>query len=578
MSQFGNPLQIQNLGGFSVQSAPVDTTGQSVLEEAAKGLALGAGILEDLSRPPSRESIMDSEKAAGRDLAIKRQARFEEVAKTSGREVAWQRLQEEYASDILGRSIHFSSGYDNVLEDRLGSPRTSFEEEQDRALEDAANKRRLDLTNKASENIAAAGADVSLYSPDQLYAWGEMLAGRDAQVTREIQQAALDTANYSADVRKRKVVSTAEFANVRNRTDNNLRIVMQDVYKKIELQPELTLQYRTDAVKNLRLQRNQVQRDLEVSLNQAGGSVDDVADRMKEIDSLFTVAELIVTDKIGFDLTTDQVNRLSVDQVLDYVTDPDSSEFAKINLLASHLRLSPADINKAVLGKSIQKVQAEVTSSAVGGAAWVSKSRSLLPSTRKELYSNLGKSYVLAATGDDPVLQQQAAASLVANLQEAIFSPPSIARIATSAGSLPSMLGEVAKSKPNTQANQAILEAADAEGMTPEDLWIESATQLTRTQFAPELEKLDSLYRDRMTIQFTGQKFKVGIKQNTSLGSSGYGLSARELSFISAGNKMEKVLNDWVLSYAKVTGADPADVGKAIEGRVILELGLLKME
>lgn len=570
--QFNNPLGQENIGNFSIQRQQVDTTASDTLD------AIGGLLKAFTPKPVSRESLNDDDKARGRDLAVQQLKRFEEVAKIEGRDKAWETLQASYGSDVKGRSIHFSQAYEEVLKERLGTPISNWEEEQARAQDTAQRQRFTTLANIGADYLAGQQQDPSMFSQEELFVLGQRISGRQDDVTRQTAEYALGTAQYNASVRERMISSQATFNNFAAQQESALRSFSLGVFRSMANNPNSKLQIQTDSVNNLRLQKTRIISELNKQLAASGGDLSDVRDRVIEVENQYQFMEDLITDKFGLNLKKEELERLGLDATLEYVgkAGQTGNEAAvKAALIQNNMRFPIQDLGKVVKGEPVTTISNEVTAYSIKGGAWVANSYSLSPRQIGSVYKNLGATYGVLARTDDEENQASAAGMLVSQLSEAVFGKPSTVRTATSAEALPSLFGQLATTKPNPKAAQAIIAAAAEEGSTPEELWVESAASITRTQIAPELNRLSGQFRDNMDIQWTGSKFRVLTKRDTRLGASGFGIAASGAGLDVAGKKLEKLYNDMVLSYANVTGASPEDVGPAMLARIQLELGLL---
>ena len=570
--QFNNPLGQENIGNFSIQRPAVDTTGADIVS------GIGSLLEAFAPRPVSRETVNDAEKARGRDAALADFKRFQEIEKVEGREAAWSAFNEARLANTQGQAIQFSDAYDDFIKEQLGSPITAYEEEQARAQETAQRQRFTTLANTGADYLAGAGQDPSLFSQEELFVLGQKISGRQEEVQRQTAEYALGTAQYNASVRERMIASQATFNSFAAEQESALRSFSIGVFRNIENNPNSKLQIQTDSVNNLRLQRTRVISELNKRLASSGGDLSDVKERIVEVENQYQFMEDLITDKLGLGLKKEELERLSLDATLEYVAragENGNEPAVKAALIQNNMRFPIQDLGKVVKGESVTTISNEATAYSVKGGAWVSNSYSLTPRQIGAVYQNIGSTYgVLAATDDDDN-HAGAANMLVSQLSEAVFSKPSTVRTATRAEALPTLFGKLATTKPNPKANQAIMQAAAEEGLTPEELWIESAASITRTQIAPELNRLDAQFKDRMSVEWTGSKFRVKTKRDTSLGASGFGIGARGAGVDVAGRKLEKLFNDMVLSYANVTGASPEDVGPAMLARIQGELGLL---
>lgn len=578
---FNNPIAQQNIGNFTVQSAPVDRTGEAV---AGLGSAL-LGLFEP--KRVSREAVNDEQKTQGAQTAVSHVKRYKEIESTQGRAAAKRWLNANRLEALSSGSFNFTDAYDQVMSENLGTSFVKQEEDMARDLE----KQQVELFNRykntGAEIIAGNGGDPSTMTDEQLMLFGQRYDGKGQIIARSTAEEALATAQFNAGVRDRNLRSTSAFSDFSFEQETSVRGMLAAYATRVAGSPNEEMQIRTEFLQNLSLQRASLTNNATRFLNDAGGSITDVQSRISEIERLYTSAEELLSGKLGIQVSEDALKKLSLDTTFDFLSGPQAgSRTARAMLINNTARFPVEGLVDITAGAGNRSIQKEAAVQAADGIARASRTYKLTPQSTKQLYSDLVQTVDNLSRVQDPVSQRDAGRSIVNNLVEGFAGTRSAIQSATAPSALPTMFSELAKIKPNANLSIPVLEAAAAEGLEPVELWTENAVSVMRTQVVPSLQVDDPNFRDNILVEFSGGRFRVTYDQeryktkDTSLGLGGRNVTGFSQSLglrqqdRAKAVKIEKLLNDMALSYAKVMNTDTNEVGPAIQAQVNLALGL----
>lgn len=606
MAEFRNPLQVTNMSAPSIQRPVVNTTG----EQALGFLSSVAGLITQ-PKAPSQASIDEDLKTRGSQLAVQRLTRFHEMEKTEGRDVAKSWLDKVVLQDQADLGTETSrSSYYSVFKEQLGGSFLAEDERIKREIEAGQAKQVQDYLTRGSEALAAQGYDPETVDPNKRIILGQQQIGKAAQVNQEIQELALRSSQLNLADRERLIVSNTVYQQFSTESEGNLRAAISGYAQQIEANPNSRLQVTSELVANLRLQRSNLQNRLIERLNTNGGNLSDISsDQLTRLGNQIDAVIELVDGRLGLQLSQTELDRLSVDRALEMLPHLGNKGAANAILFNNALKVPLNSMNEVLstfAGPTTpQSTRVAIARESAAGLGRAALTYNLTPQSAAQSYGVLKDTIVNLGKSTKPEYVQEAGQAIVDNLMEGISAPSRVRAVSNSAYGLPAMLGGLAKQQHTPELTAAVQEAAAAEGVEPADLWIESASTVMREKVAPALQLHDPNYTRNLDIKFEGGRFKVdyrggfddvpGRARDASRGSAGFGLGnlsrVRSLSdvgaqrprVLSAESKkraadLERVLNDYANSYARVMNARTDDVGPALLANIQLSLGLVNLQ
>lgn len=594
MADFSNPLQAQTLSAPSIQRPVVDTTGQQIA-----GFLSDALSLVRAPKGPSQASIDEDLKTQGSQLAVDQLKRFHEIEKTEGRNEAKRYLNSVVLESQTGMSETTRQAYYGVFKEQIGGSFLSEDEKNRREIEAGQIQQIETYRTKGAELAAAQGYNPQELDPNQLIVLGQMDAGQSALIAREQQEVALKSSKMNLADRERLILSNSVYQKFSSDTEMSLRSALVGYSTAVQKNPNSRMQLTSDLITNLKLQQSGLQNRLATELSQSGGNLSDIGDdQLNRVSSNIDTVIQILDGTIPLKLSETELSRLSVDSALSFTADPGNNSVSRAMLVNNALKVPLNSMNEVLKyysgGTSTQGVRDAVSRSASDGLARAASTYSLNPEAVKQNYVMLSDTIRDLGTSPNAQVVSDAGTTLVNNMLEGISAPAKVRGTANSAYALPSMLSGLAKTVHPPQLSEAVQVAASAEGVTPSDLWVESARTLMREKIAPSLQLHDPNYTKNLDIRFEGGRFKVEYKrgfQDTSsqfVGNPAFrvpvlsGARQGQLPLSADAQKraadLSRVLNDYAVSYARVMNAKTEEVGPALEAAVRLSLGLVNLQ
>ena len=590
MADFRNPLQLSSTSAPSIQRPVVDTTGQQVA-----GFLSDALSLVGQRKGPSQPQVNEDLKTQGSTLAVQQLKRFHEIEQSEGRAEAKRYLNSVVIESQLDMSDTTRETYYGVFKEQLGGSFLAESEKNKRDLEASQIKQLQTYRTVGAELAAAQGYNPSDLDENALLLLGQMDAGKATLLSRESQELAVKTTKLNLADRERLLTSNSVYQNFSLDTENGLRAALMGYSSAVQKEPNSRMQLTSDLITNLKLQQSSLQNRLGSQLSQAGGTLQDISsDQLSRLSAGIDTVVQLLDGSIPLKLSETELSRLSVDSALSYLGSAGTGTTGKAMLVNNALKVplnSLEDVLKYSKGTAgTSDVQAAVARQSASGLAGAAKTYSLNPAVTKQNYVALGSVLSDLSTSNDPVVVADAASSLVNNMFESSSAPSKVRAVANNAYALPSMLSGLARAVHPVGFSEAVATAALDEGVEPADLWVESARTLVREKVVPALRVNDSNFRSNLDVKFEGGRFKVAYKkgfQDTSaqfVGNPGLRVPNRDgsakLSTVAVKQAMdlERVLNDYAMSYSRVMNTKAEDVGPALEAAVRLSLGLQEIQ
>lgn len=577
---FSNPVQAQSGTVPSMQPMSTNNAG-AVL---AKGLSNIADTLvkrEEAARKaatPSQSEIDKGETDVGRKLALQRVAEYDRIVQTQGREAAnrWRRkvsLQDQ--SNLYGKSV---DGYIETWGNMVGGSALKAEEEAYQAartqeIKDAAARR----TNRIEMGRMFASMTPSLteepLTDDQLERIGLFYETQKEQLDFKKKQGDVYLQGLNIQRNERQLISEEIFDSTVvgiNATVQSMITQYQDLLKR---DPSQSPQAKATVIGELTAMRASIDRDLALEMQKVGGSLSDVPpERLNSVRNQIDNYIALIRGDYGVELNETTMRLMTSGAALDYLSIDTNSKMAVvagINSYAPGTMTLSSSISAVDPSRSREQLDNIFQNIEFLVAPAIAQAN-LSPEDTRKVYTDTGKALVTLAATDRPENKQSAANAFVTAMWEGAMGNRKTRSVALGKNGVINMINESVKMGRGAISNE-IQAAAEAEGMTPEELFATYSSRFTRDVIVPSLKGVDATLIEYMRPVQQGSKLILELdvdgyieatRPKSTPGGLGFDQASHEVrirNFDKSRKKAEAEINKLISSYAHIMNASEED-------------------
>ena len=577
---FSNPVQAQS--GTIPSMQPMSTNNAGAV--LAQGLADIADVFvrrEEAARKaaiPSQSEIDKGETDAGRKLALQRVAEYDRIVQTQGREAAnrWRRkvsLQDQ--SNLYGKSI---DGYVDTWGNMVGGSALKAEEEayQEAHAQEikaaAARKTNRIETGRMFASMTPNLSEEPL-TEDQLERIGFFYESQKEQMDFKRKQGDLYLQELNIQRNERQLISEEIFDSTVVGINATVQSMLAEYQGIVSRDPSQSPQAKATVIGELTAMRASIDRDLALEMQKIGGSLSDVPpERLNGVRNQIDNYIALIRGDYGVELNETTMRLMTSGAALDYLSIDTNSKMAVvagINSYAPGTMTTSSGIgavdptrSRSQLDVIFQNIEFQVAP-AIAQA-------NLSPEDTRKVYTDTGKALVLLSATDKPENKQSAANTLVTAIWEGAMGNRKARSVALGKNGVINMINESVKMGRGAISSE-IQAAAEAEGMTPEELFATYSSRFTRDVIVPSLKGVDSTLIEYMRPAQQGSKLVLeldvdGYIAATMPKSTPGGLGVSEVShevrirnFDKSRKKAEAEINKLISSYAHIMNATEED-------------------
>ncbi len=600
MMAFNNPIGTQTQAGAAV-AAPVQNTSA---QQAVSGLADMVTFWQNRQQAdaqataaiaPDAWQVKEEWETEGSQKAIEIAKQYQLKRKTEGavRAEAWLNKTTLEIQSTLGATQ--ADKFRSTLTDTVGknSDVANRNAEIDAANELAkARQAKLDdleLTGRQliAANAAKYGLDPSKVSADQAIGIAMVTAGQQQSAALESAQNAIIIQQNGMVDRDRKLRSQAGAVTHSSLITNNIRTGTATVLAAIRQNPNNAEQIKAAFIADMELQKGQIVNTLAKGVSDSGGNYADVDNSIATgLQNQYDAVIQLVRGDLNNAQMEKTLEALSLGTTLNAVAKLDSK--LSQNLLISNAVRLPMDITAQAVKTTVSTYNpatyAEVIGNLSGLGAAAARQQTNVPP--EKAYSLVYDAAVLAKK--NPELVNEAGESIVSTFLNSFNSTSKVRGDANSAKGLPVLLDKMSRDPDLKTLAPVIQKAAEAEGVTVDEMFTRSMSTMFRESIYPSLSIEDPYVVPNLDIQYQGGKFTVKLKEDAYrkaaklernvLPHSGRDLSADRISVINQRlMRVQQVLNSGVLSYQNI-GGNPDDLGAALKYQLEVSAGISNLQ
>jgi hypothetical protein len=588
---FTNPVQPKQIGSVSVDQPVVDTSAQTALAGVSDMLKV-FGTMQKNSAPDAWQ-VKEQWETEGHSAAVEDAKQYQFLVETSGRQKADQWLNKQTLVRQGGLGASSADSYRDVLNANIGKTKEIVDRENEQSLEKRSMEKLQDLELQGQELLAADvaryGGDVSTISKDTMIGMALAYNGTQARTAARTQEVALTQSELNLSNDQRKLKSEAGINTFLGNTVSSVQSKLVAATEAMKANPAKAEQIKLQFIADLSQQKTTAVTAAQKSILSLGGDPSDVsADRITGIQKMYDDTIALVRGDFATDVMTANLKQLSYGTTLE-VLGAMPKGFATQLLMENTTRMPIQALGAVVKAGdpsySLNDTN-EVVRRSVGGIATAVQGTNV---SHVPFYKLTASTVVKASTSTDDTLRGTSAEALLNTLSEPYQGPRKIRELSSRPDAVPALFEQLARSTQKGELLPELNAAAQAEGTTPLDVWIQSSTGVLRNTIAPSLLLEDPNVIGNLDLKYAGGKFTLRLNEpayrkasNLSANPgyySGIDQSMTKINRLNSNLRLtEKFLNDAAQSYSRTTGSSADDVGVALYEMMNLTFNLSKPE
>lgn len=561
---FQNPVQTTT--GATSAGTVVPSASTSNLQ-AIQSLASGAAKITSLLFKPE-----DKTAAVQNDVAGLHQ-KYQQVLDHKGVSAAERWLSQEYSTKVAAyKTSAEKDAFTGSFKTMFGA--SPLEEERDRELalleqkQKAELTRRTELTTTGREVVLGLGLNPDDVGEDKLIEYGEKAAAVQRSMAFKAQELSIAQQQGQLDTQQAKKTTDLLADGYLSMVNLNLDVGLQELSTKIQSDPAKAESLKTEYITRLAYLESRADADIQKSIRDQGGDpsnldpsvVSSYKNRLKATRDFLNSQHILDKRKIQTDL-------FKQDAIV-ALRDADPVAYNAITLAPESAALFSANI-QAGLSKAgapeSAKNTAKVLAEMVHGPATARVNNN---STSPAVYKVVGSVFDTADKMGADVKEQYRdfGAELVSKSLLESISPMKAVRSQANSNTGVYEAVKILKNRDfSSEEIQAIRTKVEDNGISLEDAMQGRLRTFINESLLPSLKAtvFSDLERTPYSVQFKDGLVRLDVRANEELKPTPFrGLT--NMSYRTRLKQMERVLNDEIQLYSKLTGGKPEDLAEVI--------------
>lgn len=593
---FNNPIATQTQAGASAPATVQNTAVQSAISGFADIMSAvsyyNASQQQAAARAaPEAWQVKEEWESSGAQQAVDVAKRYKKWVEIEGRAKAEVRLNAETLNMQSSMGATEGDKFRSTLNSLIG--KNSDVNERDVEMERAkAQASKLDELEMAGRSLLMAqgtkyGVDPAKITREQAISVAMVTNGQQQAASLEAAQLGVINARNTQIDRDRKLTSQATAVYQSATITAGIRQSLASFSAAIDQNPNTIEQAKAQFIADMELRKSQVVNELAASVQAAGGNVADIDQTVANgLVSQYNAAIELVRGDYNVQQMKSTLEAMSVGTTIDTIKQLDTP-FQRQLLVENTTRMPNSLSNKTVsltngmynpaaYGEVIRNV------SSLGAAAAANKTGVPTEKAYGIPYDGL-----LIAT-KNPDAKEEAASSLVNTFMNSYQGSSSVRSAANSSKGLPVLMDKIARNPELKSLAPDIQAAAEKEGTTVNQMFMDSTRTMFRESVYPSLSLGDPYVLPNLDIQYKGGKYTVKLKEDeyrkqsklerNVLPHSGRDLSADKINIINERlATVQTLLNAQVLAYQNL-GGNPDDLGEALKYQLEVAAGISRLQ
>lgn len=593
---FTNPIQTQTQAGASAPQPVVNDSVGTALSAIASGMDLYAGWKQQeaakaKAAEPEAWEVKEDWQTEGFNAGVKLAEEYKNRVKLNGFQQAetWLNKQSRAMQQQLGYTG--AKAFQEALNSNLGKNSDVNEREAELARQNTQLEE-LDKLARQGAELAAGGAlgktvDLSAVDKDTLIGLAMQANGRKAIVAQQQAELTMQTSQNNITDWNRKQKSQTQAAFFLNDVTTKVSGSLFATSEAMKQRPNEIEAIKTQSIADLERMKSQLTAELSRTITAGGGNIADVDNTAVQgaISQIDTSIKLIRGDYQVQNMES-ALKQMSLSTTFEVL--PKLGDGLATQLMISNSLRVPNDFTAA----SARSLQGVAPTSTIDTSETIGNLKSLgAAAARANTSVTTDKAYRWVWDGMKAAEQSEryradAGQMFVTTVMNSVNGNASVRKDANSANGLPVLINELAKKDVSYLADD-VEKAAQAEGYTTPQLFIESTSKMFRESVYPSLALSDPYVLTNLNIDYSNGKFNITLNRDAYrqasklerniMPHSGKDLSEEQMNVINQRlARMNTLLNSNLLAY-KNLGGNPEDIGAAIQYQLQVAAGISKL-
>lgn len=548
------------------------------------GLTVAKGITDVLEafapKQPTASEINEQVKSRGTTLASQHISQYNRILESQGMDKAdsWLNKQAVKSQASLGASG--SEAYRTTLKSFLGGIPMNQELEEQREAAAAEAQNRRNAIELGRELVLTSGANPESFSEEDLYLRGQSYQGRQSMVQLQKQEYQLQSARLNAEEAQLEANTRAGIDTYRNTLQTTLDARMQEYADAVAQNNGTSVELKAEFMSDLRQLRADLNNSVQEAVNGVGGSWSMVdTQQVTQLENMLSNTEKLIQGEYLIDLQNVENKRILVGQATEFLQMNEGESFvtrlglSQLPGVQTNVDITQADTN-AVRGGSGRRLENDILMRSMEGMATAGAQLGASPEDVSVPYRKAGRT-LASFKRTDPSYQKRSAAEFFVNsLFEGTTGRRKVRALANSRQGVPLMLKEAASMERGALA-QEILEQAEAEGSTPQEVFTGYYNQMIRGTLVPSLRINDEDFIKSVQVQDQGGRISLSFDRQaynsrTRGNRRGRQDTASQVDSAALDKKIKRIrqleaeLNKYTGAYSQIMDADSSDVTAAM--------------